>query len=67
MSLIDRVSKIAGRAVELTIRGDRKFTFSFEGRDDSAAAKLVAFFRPEAKTTSDYDEECDHTCIYVDA
>lgn len=41
MSLIKQISAVAGRAVELTIRGERNFTFSFEGRDDTASAKLV--------------------------
>lgn len=67
MSLIKEISAVAGRAVELTIRGQRNFTFSFEGRDDNASAKLVSFFRKEAKARSEYDEECDLTCVYVDA
>lgn len=65
---LSRIAKVAGRAVELTIRGDRNFTFSFDGRDDAAQNRLVSFFADAAKrVSSDYDAECDHTCIYVDA
>ncbi|RIQ79060.1 hypothetical protein D0837_17260 [Bordetella avium] len=68
MQALDTITKIAGRAVELTIRGEKSFTFSFDGRDDSASARLMDFFRSAtAKVTSDYDAECDHTCVYVDA
>ncbi|MGU9992736.1 hypothetical protein D0839_16285 [Bordetella avium] len=67
MQALDTITKIAGRAVELTIRGEKSFTFSFDGRDDSASARLMDFFRSAGKAASDYDAECDHTCVYVDA
>ena len=62
-----KISDVAGREIEITVRGLRAFTFSFDGRDDVASAKLAAFFASEAKVVCEYDEECDQTCIFIDA
>lgn len=67
MTLIEKIAKVAGRNVELTVRGERAFTLSYDGRDDAAAARLVGFFESVAACRADYDEDCDHTCVYVDA
>ena len=64
---VQQVAAVAGRAVELTIRAERAFTFSFEGRDDAAARKITGFFAGHADARAEYDEECDLTCVFVDA
>ena len=67
MNAIAKIEQIAGRSMEFTVRGERNFTFSFEGRDDAAVSKVVEFFAAWANVSADYDEECDQTCIFVDA
>ena len=60
-----RISQECGKACELTIRGEREFTFSFDGSDFAAAAKIVRFFGTAADCSIRYDEECEMTCVYV--
>jgi len=67
MNALATIEQVAGRSMEFTIRGDRNFTFSFEGRDDAAVSKVVAFFAEQAKVSAEYDEDCDQTCIFIDA
>jgi hypothetical protein len=53
--------------VEVTVRGDREFTFSAEG---NVVDRLTAFVKslPGAIGVSgDYDLECDFTCVYFSA
>lgn len=59
------INKIAGREVEITIRGDRAFTFSFDGIDKKATAAIVQFFNGQAKLEICEDAECG-TFIYAD-
>lgn len=59
------ISQVAGRAVEVTIRGERSFTFSFNCIDKDATAKICAFFLGLALVEVDEDEECG-TCIYCE-
>lgn len=66
MSVIDQMSKVAGHPVELTIRGDRSFTWSFEQADESAAKRIVEFFGENARCTYEIDAECG-TFVYVEA
>lgn len=65
-ALETQLTGIAGRPVEVTVRGDRKFTFSFDGQCEAAVAAVRRFFGSLARMTSSYDEECDLTCIYAD-
>lgn len=58
-----KLSAIAGRAVEITIRGERNFTFYFEGVDMEAANRLAASVRGEA-VVIEADAELG-TCVYV--
>jgi len=67
MNTLATIEQVAGRSMEFTIRGDRNFTFSFEGRDEEAVNKVVEFFAEHAKVSADYEEECDLTCIFIDA
>lgn len=67
MNAITHIEQVAGRSMEFTVRGDRNFTFSFEGRDDAAVSKVVEFFAAHAKVSAEYDEDCDQTCIFIDA
>lgn len=64
-SLEARISTECGKACELTIRAEREFTFSFNGSDFAAAAKIVKFFGTAADCSVRYDEECELTCVYV--
>lgn len=60
-----KLSKVAGAAVELTIRAEKSFTFSFEEVNEAAAAKLAKFFEGQAKVEVEHDEECG-SFVYVD-
>ncbi|AIW01654.1 hypothetical protein vB_Pae_PS9N_00003 [Pseudomonas phage vB_Pae_PS9N] len=61
-----KMSKVAGVAVELTIRAERAFTFSFEEVNEAAADKLAKFFKEGgAKVEVEHDEECG-SFVYVD-
>ena len=58
------MTKVVGFPVEITIRGKRSFTFSFEGKNETAAKKIQQYFAP-VLLEYDYDEECDLTCLYM--
>jgi hypothetical protein len=58
------LSTIAGRAIELTIRGEREFTASFEAFDTAASDRLVKFFGKLATCEVLVDEETG-TYIYI--
>lgn len=60
------INQIAGRQVEMTIRGDRDFTFSFDCIDSTATQKIVSFFKGSAKVEVETDIECG-TFIYITA
>lgn len=59
------ISKAIGISVELTIRGERKFTFSTDEVNRELPTKISAFFGKAATVTEDHDEECG-TCAYVE-
>ena len=61
-----QLSRVAGVSVEITIRGERKFTYSFDGDNESAVSALKNYFGTQGVFSSDsgYDHECDHTCLY---
>jgi len=68
------LSKIAGVPVEVTIRGDGKFTFSMDGDHRAAADRLAADIRASgAKATVDVSDISEPgfpafiTCVYVEA
>lgn len=65
MNMQAKMSEIAGATVEITIRGDRAFTLSFEEVNKPAADKLVKFFEGEAKVSVEHDDECG-SFVYVD-
>lgn len=58
LSLEQRFSGIVGRPVELTVRGEREFTFSTETVCDDLPARVAAFFGPLASVTAAHDPEC---------
>lgn len=61
------LSNKAGVPVEITVRGDKSFTFSFDGRNDSALSKIENFFKSGgAKTSTLYDAETDYSLVYVE-
>lgn len=64
-TMTDKISKIAGRQVEITIRGPKEFTFSFEGKDEQAAQNLADFFEGQATVKVEYDAEIDMTCVFI--
>lgn len=59
------INTVAGRNVEITVRGARSFTFSFDCIDREATEKIVKFFAGHAKIEVAEDEECG-TFIYAD-
>lgn len=62
-ALTATLTEIAGRPIEITVRGDNDFTFSYEGDHPEAAARLGEFFGMSLAPS--YDEECDFTCVYA--
>jgi hypothetical protein len=60
-----KLSGIAGTQLEITIRGDKSFTLSFDGINKTASEKLINFFSGYT-VSRDEDEELG-TCIYLDA
>lgn len=60
-----KISQVAGEPVELTIRGDRAFTFSMEARNDAAAQRIAEFFAGQAKVEIEHDDEVG-SFVYVD-
>lgn len=63
IELEKNVSKIAGFACELTVRGDRDFTVSADGKVEWS--RLLGWFGIAAKNArSHYDAECDFSCLY---
>ncbi|HEX3163560.1 MAG TPA: hypothetical protein VHQ92_13365 [Pseudolabrys sp.] len=66
MQVVETISKIAGRQVELTIRGERNFTFSFDDVDLKAANAIAEFFKGQGRVKIETDDECG-TFIYLDA
>lgn len=63
--LENNMTKVAGIPVEITIAANKTFTFSFEGKNETAAKKIQQYFAP-VSLEYDYDEECDLTCLYMD-
>lgn len=63
-ALENQLTQIAGVPVEVTIRGLRQFTFSFETVNESAVAAIESFFGQHAKLEVEYDDECG-TFIYA--
>ena len=59
------IEQIAGRDVEITHRGGKSFTFSFDGFDKAALTKLLDFFNGSANIEWVEDEEVG-TFIYCD-
>lgn len=60
-------SKIAGVQTVVAIRGDRDFTFMFEGEDYDAAKRVIDFFLGDSKCESStvFADDCDATFLYV--
>lgn len=63
-NLINTLNQVSGRTdLEITIRGERQFTFSFYEIDKVATRKICDFFKGQAKVTVEEDAECG-TFIY---
>ncbi len=63
-NLENQLCQIAGVPVEVTVRGLRAFTFSFETVDAKAVAAIEKYFGDLAKLEVEVDEECG-TFIYA--
>lgn len=62
--LARKISSVAGFEIELTVRGEKSFTFSAEG--DRDFGRVANFFGQAVRSNTVYDDECDLTCFYVD-
>lgn len=63
-----QISLLAGVPVELTIRGKKEFTFSFEGKDDTAMQIILNYFKGAAKSIkAEYHKDIDYTVIFLNA
>ena len=65
-NLEEIISKVAGAKVELTIRGDKSFTFSTETVTPDLGEKIASYFGGLATVTVAHDDECG-TFAYVEA
>ena len=62
------ISQVAGIAVDFTIRGEKSFTFHFEGKNERAMNRIANYFlSANAQVESEYDAEIDYTCIFIEA
>ena len=62
------ISQVAGIAVDFTIRGEKSFTFHFEGKNERAMNRIANYFlSANAQVESEYDSEIDYTCIFIEA
>lgn len=52
------MTKIVGQPVDLTIRGEKSFTFSTEAVDPNLGDVIAAYFGKLATVTVDHDDEC---------
>ena len=60
------INKIAGIKCEITFRGEKQMTFSFDGRNDQALKNLENEFKAFAlELEYGYDEECDMSCFWI--
>ena len=65
--LQDKLAAVIGAPVEITIRGERKFTFSLPHVDQDLEFHLVQFFGPLMTVDSaEIDNECG-TFVYMTA
>ena len=60
------LSVVTGKAVDITIRGEKSFTFSFEGQSRNALNNLVNYFFGQGEIKSGYDKECDMSFLYLE-
>jgi len=64
-SLEAMLTKLTGIDCELTIRGLKAFTISFDSKCQDAVESLKAYFGNNVKTfESEYDAECDMTAVW---
>ena len=62
------ISQVAGIAVDFTIRGEKSYTFHFEGKNERAMNRIANYFlSANAQVESEYDVEIDYTCIFIEA
>ena len=60
------ISQIVGIAVDFTVRGQKSFTFHFEGQNEKAMQRIAKYFGNTAEIELDYDLECDYSCVFVE-
>lgn len=66
--ILDRVAGLPEGSIEITIRAEGEFTFTFDGRNERAIKKLEDYLsRCRAKTSSVYDPETGVSAVYADA
>lgn len=58
-----KLSGVAGHRVEITVRGERSLTVSFESVDEYAGNKIAAYLGCGEVVT---DVECGMTAVYID-
>jgi len=62
------ISQIAGIKVDLTIRGEKSFTFHFEGENKRAMNKISNYFSSaNVGIQAEYHADVDYTCIFIEA
>lgn len=59
------INRVAGRDVEITIRGERSFTFSFDAIDERAKDRIMGYLHGHGSLVAVEDQECG-TFIYLD-
>lgn len=64
---LNHAAGLPAGSIRITIRSEHQFTVSFDGRNDIALEKLMAYFRGIAKQNGGYDVEADLSYLYIDA
>lgn len=60
------MSLLAGIPVDFTIRGENKFTFHYEGKNEKAMNKLINYFsKANVKIETEYDVELNYSCLFI--
>ena len=73
MTIASIISDVAGRDLEITIRGEKNFTFSTDDFAPEIEAKIAAYFGSHATVTADHVDPAEDedgmggSFIYVDA
>ena len=65
MTLENTLKKLTGIDIEITVTSEKSFAFTFEGQNLVAEKKIISYFKNKGVISSEYDELCETTCIWL--